>query len=78
MNLLGGSNQRFEKPEPLDVIHMEMGEEDIDAPHLGRYSLSQTTDACAGIEHHEGPVLGSDLDTGRISSVTDRFESRRC
>jgi hypothetical protein len=34
MHLLAGTVQWFEKPKPLDVIHMEMGEQEIEAWHL--------------------------------------------
>jgi hypothetical protein len=37
MDFLAASLQGFEKPEPLDVIHMKMGEEEVDALHLGPY-----------------------------------------
>jgi hypothetical protein len=31
MNLLARTIQGFEKPKPLDVIHMEMSEHEVDA-----------------------------------------------
>jgi hypothetical protein len=30
MYVLAGTIQRFEKPQPLDMIHMEMGKEKVD------------------------------------------------
>jgi hypothetical protein len=34
MHLLAWSKQGFEKPQALDVIHMQMGEQEIEAWHL--------------------------------------------
>jgi hypothetical protein len=34
MYLLAWSIQRFEKPEALDMIHMKVGEQEVDARYL--------------------------------------------
>jgi hypothetical protein len=34
MHFLAWTIQRFKKPQPLDMIHMEMSEQEIDAWHL--------------------------------------------
>jgi hypothetical protein len=32
MNLAAGFVERFEEPEPLDMVHVEMGQQQVDAP----------------------------------------------
>jgi hypothetical protein len=63
VHLLAGTIQRFEKTESLDMIHMEVGEEKIDARLLSAQLLSQRADSCAGIEDDQGPIITSYLDT---------------
>jgi hypothetical protein len=63
MDLLARSMQGFEKPESLNVIHMEMGEEDVDARHLRPYAGPQSSDPCAGIEHHQASIIATHLNT---------------
>jgi hypothetical protein len=61
MNFLTRVIQGFEKTKPLNMVHVQMGEEQIDAPHLTPECLPQTADASPRIEHDQGPVIAADL-----------------
>ena len=62
--------ERLEEAEPLHVVEMEVGQEDVDplgAPELGAEQL----DPRACIEDHGDTVVRADLDARRVPSVAD-------
>jgi hypothetical protein len=63
MHVLTWAIQGLEKPKPLDVIHMEVGEQEVDARNLRAEGHPQPSDAGTGVEHHQCPVNSSHLDT---------------
>jgi hypothetical protein len=63
MDFLAWIIQGFEKPEPLDMIHVEMCEEEVNAPYLRPDGRPQASDPRAGIEHHQGSVIPLHFDT---------------
>jgi hypothetical protein len=63
MHLLAWTIEGFEKPQPLDMIHMEMGEQQVDSGFFRPQGLPQGSDSRTGIEHQQGPILASYLDT---------------
>jgi hypothetical protein len=63
MDVQVGTIQGLEEPEPLNVVHVEMGQEQIDACHLNPDGFPQTADPSSGIQHHQSPVIASDLNT---------------
>jgi len=46
--------QRREEGQPLDVVHVQLGEQDVDAVQLGRGALAQPQDARACIQDEQG------------------------
>jgi hypothetical protein len=67
--------QRFEKPQALDMIHMEVREKQIEAWYLGPYERSQASNPSASVEHDQRPILAANLDTRGIPAIAHRLGS---
>jgi hypothetical protein len=63
MYFLAGPIERIKKPQSLDMIHMEMGEQEVDARFFRSQAFPEASDPRAGIEHQHGPVIASYFDT---------------
>ena len=73
-SLLGLEEGREER-EPLDVIPVGVGDEEMAAhrPRAGPHErLSQAVGPGAAVEHDERAVRGPDLDTGRVPAIAQR------
>ena len=77
--LVSGNKKRNEKREPLDVVPVGMGDEDI-ALHVflsrGHQLLIETVDAGATVEDIQRSVVHDDLNAGRIPAVAEGSRPR--
>src|SRR3954449_7254963 len=61
--------------EPLDVVEVEVGEEDVEAARLVGLGEAETADPGAGVECEERAVGEGDADAGGVAAVADRFRT---
>ena len=64
--------ERCEEPQPLDVVHVEMGEQHVDAVlRVARSgsSAAPAADAGAGVEHEHRLIVRPHLDAGGVAAV---------
>jgi hypothetical protein len=66
VNLEAGTEQTGEEAETDDVVHVQMREEHIDAPHLGRERRAENADAGTGVN----AAAASKTDVQAKSDVT--------
>ena len=67
--------ERAEEAQSLDVVHVEMGEQDVDrlvSAGIG----AEPADARAGVEHQQRAVIASHLDCRGIAAVAGGLRSR--
>ena len=75
MDLAGGPKERGKEAEALDVVHVEVGQEDVQ-PLDGRVDGgSEPADAGPGIEREDGAIGAHDLDRGGVAPVARRFRA---
>jgi hypothetical protein len=55
------------------VVEVKMGEQDVQPRRVCGERDAQVPDPRARIEHDDGAVVERDLNTGRVSSVANRF-----
>jgi hypothetical protein len=73
VNLARRPKERRKEAEALDVVHVEVGQEDVQ-PLDGRVNRgSEPADAGPGIEREDGAVGAYDLDRGGIAPVARRL-----
>ena len=66
MNLAARLVEGFEEAEPLDVVHVEVGQEDVHARNLGPHARTETPYPRPGIEDQESAVSAPHLDARGI------------
>ena len=73
-----GTEQWREESEALDVIHMEVREQHVDAAHVGRQLDTQSAQTRARVEHDArvGVRARLELHARCVAAVTDRVGSR--
>jgi hypothetical protein len=69
--------ERTKKAQPLDVIHVEVGEKDVNPSGRRRDLCAQSTDAGASVEREHGAVFRTHFDCWGVSPVTDCLGSGR-
>lgn len=69
--------ERTKETKPLDVIHVEMGQENVNSSNLFRKLQAETPDSRTGVQHQEGAIFRSHFDRRGISSITRRLGSWR-
>jgi hypothetical protein len=62
--------ERTEKTQPLDVVHVEVSEEDVDPSDIRRDLCSESADAGASIEHKHRAVVPTHLNGRCVSSIS--------
>ena len=72
-----GHEEGCEEHQPLDVVEVEVGEEDVDAPCSAGEPEPEGADARAGVEHEQPPVRERHLEAGGIAAVAVRRGARR-
>ena len=78
MDLGAGDEERTEEPEPLQMIEMQMGEEDVQlARGLGAHGDAQRAQSGAGVEDERVPALEPDLQARGVAAVADRLGAWR-
>ena len=73
--LIAGNEERREKREPLDMVPVRVGDQQVSAHGLrsrGKQRLPETMRSGAAIEDDEGPVGWPHLHTGGVASVAQR------
>ena len=75
MHLRVFAKERREEPEAYDVVHVEVGEEDVDPPAVAVEFLAKAADAGACIENEERAVVRADFDAGRVAAVAHSFRA---
>src|SRR4029450_4531167 len=75
VHLHAGLVERRKKPEPLDVIHVQVGEQQIDAANPAREGGAESPYSRPGIEHQH-VVLRAHLDARGVAAVASSFGSR--
>src|SRR5438046_1191965 len=64
-----GLEEGREEHQPLDVVEVQVGEQDVDAGGLGGEPEPEGADARAGVEHEQRSVGERDLDAGGLAAV---------
>jgi hypothetical protein len=57
MHLNSRATQRRKEGQPLDMIHMQVGEQDVHAFQVWRQIATQSPDARTGIQNEQGAIL---------------------
>ena len=68
---------RREEHQPLDVVHVEVGQQDVHGPRRARHGQAEIADPGAGVEHDGRPVLERHLHAGRVAPVPQRLRPGR-
>src|SRR5215472_11144352 len=71
VDLQVGPLQGPEKPEPQDMIHVEVCEENVHACGAGFHAGSERSNARPRVEHEQRPSFPSDLHAGSIAAVAE-------
>ena len=61
--------ERREEAEPLQVVHVEVREQDIEPPQSGINRRRSIADSRAGVKQNHGAVVRGDFDGGCVPSV---------
>ena len=73
MDLARGPKERGKEAEALDVVHVEVGQEDVEPLDRRVNGGSEPTDAGPGIEHENGAIGARSRPRRRCCPVTRRF-----
>ena len=68
--------QRREERQSLDVIHMQVGQQDVDPLEGGGQALPQGSDPGPRIEHDQRALFPLHGNTGGVSPVTGSIGAR--
>jgi hypothetical protein len=69
----GGVEEWPKKAEALDVIHVEVGEEEVYAADGSHELFAEAADAGAGVEDEDGSFTAAYFDAGGIAAVAFGF-----
>lgn len=72
MHLALTPEQWRKEPEALDVVHVQMRQQDVDAILLGRNDHAEATHARSRVKREETPFDAADLHRRRVAAVADR------
>jgi hypothetical protein len=75
MDLPSWFEERPEEAQPLDVIHVEVGQEDMHRPTVGRMGDPRLAHPRSRVEDDNFVVSGRDLDTSCVAAVPLRVWS---
>jgi hypothetical protein len=67
--------ERAEEAKTLDMVHVKMGQQDVDPRQIRRQLSAEPANAGAGIQHQHGAVSGAHLDARGIAAVAGGFRS---
>jgi hypothetical protein len=70
--------ERTEESEPLEMIEVQMGEQDVDPPKRTRQRPREAAHPRPGVEDEDGALGADDLDARGVSPVTSRLRPWRC
>ena len=76
-DLGAGPKQRREEHQPLDVIEVQVGEQQVQRPGVLRQGQAQRPDAGAGVEHEHVAVGERDLHARGVAAVAGGLRARR-
>jgi hypothetical protein len=76
VNLPARFEEGSKEAEPLDVIHVEVGQQHMDGTTVAGEHGFQTPHASASVEDEDGIVAAIDLDAGGVAAVSDRVRTR--
>src|SRR5262249_13135979 len=71
-----GVEERSEEPEPLDVVHVQVGEQQVDAPERRRERAAEEPDPGPRVQDRDAVVLGPYLHAGGVAAVARGVRSR--
>ena len=69
--------QRRKKPQSLDMIHMHMREQDVDAFKIRRKADTKAANTCTRIQYQQGACIPSHFDARRIATISCSIWSGR-
>ena len=73
-----GHPDRGEHAEPLHVVDVQVGEQDVDSRDRGSHQgLAQGPRPGAGVEHDHAVLVAAHLHARGVAAVTDRLRTRR-
>ena len=74
-----GSEQRTEEPEPLQVVHVQMGQEDVQHREavVGVHRRPERPHARPGVEHERLTAFETHFEARRVAAVANRVGARR-
>ena len=75
MDLARGPEERGKEAEPLDVVHMKVGQEDVQPLDSWVDDGAEPTDAGPRIEREDGAIGADDLDRGGVAPVPRRLRA---
>ena len=65
--------ERLEEAETLDVIHVQVGQQDVDPGNVALDRISEGADPSPRIENEQASVGGPYFDAGGVASVVHRL-----
>lgn len=68
---------RGKKAQSLDVVHMQVGEQDIHTPYRRRNRRRQTADSRAHIKHQYRAFAANHAHAGGVAAVARGFRAGR-
>ena len=71
-----GMNRSAKNISPLDMVEVQVGEQDVDAPWSPGEPEPEVADARAGVEHEEPPIRERDPEAGGVAAVAVRRGAR--
>ena len=75
MNLARGPKKRGKEAEALDVVHVQVGQQDVHPLGSRVDGSPKPTDASPGVEREDGAIGAHDLDRGGVAPVTRGFRA---
>ncbi len=73
MNLDVRFIERLEEPEPLDMIHVQMREQQVDPPCRSAGERAEAADPGTRVEHKQAAVVIAHLHARGVTAVARRF-----
>jgi len=76
VDLTGGLGERLEEAEPLDMVHVEMCQQEVDASYTAPHRRPQPLNPGSRVQDQEAVPVAPHLDTGRVAPVANRLRPR--
>jgi hypothetical protein len=71
-----GREERLEEAQALDVVHVKVGQKDVNFADVGVDTGAETADAGPRIENEQLSAAAFNGDTGRVAAIADCGEAR--